>query len=576
MIKFRKVRYKNFLSTGDTFTEIDLARKKNTLIIGANGSGKSTLLDALCFGLFGRAFRKVPKTSLVNSINQKKTVVEVEFSIGRQQYRVMRAIKPNRFEIYLNGKMIHQDANVRDYQAILEQQILKLNFKTFTQVVVLGSSSFTPFMQLVTIERRNIIEDILDIQIFTVMNDVLKQRYASLRHQINEIRTNLKIGDQKIKSQEEAMRRLEENRDELIDKFTKDIIEHEEKIIEHKTNIRSDLHLVQTLNNTISDEEDIREKLSKTLSDERHFESERKKFIRELKFYENNDECPTCKQDIETEHKEHICTDTTSNLKEIDKQLSERGKSIHEINERLEEISKVQAEIFTTQSAIQKEQNSISTNEQYNNKVQRQIDDLKQQQHTEDDKEKLDKYRKAYSQLEDMDKEHIETKHYYDLAEILLRDSGIKTKIIRQYLPIMNKLINKYLASMEFFVQFELDDNFSEQIKSRYRDQFSYSSFSEGEKMRIDLALLFTWRSIAKLKNSVNTNLLILDEVFDSSLDEGGTDEFLKILHTLGDDTNTFIISHKGDSMNEKFNNIIEFEKTQNFSRIKSAWSGKK
>ena len=570
MIKFHKVRYKNFLSTGDTFTEIDLSRKKNTLIIGANGSGKSTLLDALCFGLFGRAFRKVPKTSLVNSINQKKTVVEVEFSIGRQQYRVMRGIKPNKFEIYLNGKMIHQDANVRDYQAILEQQILKLNYKTFTQVVVLGSSSFTPFMQLVTIERRNIIEDILDIQIFTVMNDVLKQRYASLRHQLNEIRTNLKIGDQKIKSQEEAMRRLEENRDELIEKFNADVLDHQIQNADCRTAITLHMADVETNQSLIEDEDEIRKSLQQMLNDERQFETQRRKFIKELEFYEKNDECPTCKQDIESEHKEHICTDTTSDIKEIDKKLSERGSSIHQINNRLEEISVVQQEITELQKKIQQEQVKYNANESYIDKIEGRIIDLKNQEHTEDDKDKLEKYRKAYSQLEGMEESHIDTKHYYDLAEILLRDSGIKTKIIRQYLPIMNKLINKYLASMEFFVQFELDDNFQEEIKSRYRDQFSYSSFSEGEKMRIDLALLFTWRSIAKLKNSVNTNLLILDEVFDSSLDEGGTDEFLKILHTLGNDTNTFIISHKGDSMNEKFNNIIEFEKTQNFSSIKT------
>ena len=365
------------------------------------------------------------------------------------------------------------------------------------------------------------------------------------------------------------MKRLEENRDEMIEKLSKDVLEHETQVIEHKTNIRSDLHLVDTLHNTISDEKEIREKLQQTLSDERQFETERKKFIKELKFYEDNDECPTCKQDIESDHKEHICTDTTESLKEIDKKLSERSKTVEEINERLTEISKVQAEIFDLQGQIQKEQNLISTNEQYIDKVEGQIIELKKQEHTVDDKEKLEKYRKALEVLQGMDAEISDNKHYHDLAEILLRDSGIKTKIIRQYLPIMNKLINKYLASMEFFVQFELDEEFNEEIKSRYRDNFSYSSFSEGEKMRIDLSLLFTWRAVAKLKNSVNTNLLILDEVFDSSLDEGGTDEFLKILHTLDDNTNTFIISHKGESMNEKFNNIIEFEKTNNFSKIK-------
>jgi len=569
MIKFDKVRYKNFLSTGNEFTEIDLSRKKTSLIIGSNGSGKSTLLDALTFGLFGRAFRKIPKTALVNSINQKHTVVEVDFQIGRTKYRVIRSIKPNKFEIYRDGKILHQDASVRDYQAILEQQILKLNYKSFTQVVVLGSSTFTPFMQLNIPERRAIIEDILDIQIFSVMKDCLKTRASSLRGEYNEIKTNITIGQSKIQSQEDAMKRLEENRDEMIDKLSKDIIEHDRQIHDYRTSVSFEMTAVEKLQDTINDEKEIREKLQKTLSDERQFESERKKFIKELKFYEDNDECPTCKQDIESDHKEHICTDTTESLKELDVKLNERSSTIEEINSRLEEISKVQSEIFDKQTEIQKEQNLISTNEQYNIKIQNQIDELAQQEHADDDKDKLDKYLKALEVLQTMDADISEQKHYHDLAELLLRDSGIKTKIIRQYLPIMNKLINKYLASMEFFVQFELDEEFNEEIKSRYRDNFSYSSFSEGEKMRIDLSLLFTWRAIAKLKNSVNTNLLILDEVFDSSLDEGGTDEFLKILHTLDDNTNTFIISHKGESMNEKFNNIIEFEKVNNFSKIK-------
>ena len=568
MIKFHKVRYKNFLSTGDSFTEIILDKKPTTLIIGANGSGKSTVLDALTFGLFGKAFRKVNKMALVNSINKKQTVVEVEFSIGRNQYKVMRAIKPNKFEIYLNGNLIHQDANVRDYQAILEQQILKLNYKSFTQVVVLGSSSFTPFMQLVTIERRNIIEDILDIQIFTVMNDILKQRYTALRHELNEIKTNLKIGEGKIKSQEETMKRLEENRDEQITKLKSNIEKSDEQEAIYEGSIDILTRGVEKQQNLKEDEDDVRIKLQSVLVEEKKFESDRRKLLKEEKFYETNDECPTCKQDIEEGHKSHICEEIDKTVEELNTKLEERSNSIVEINTRLEEIAEINQEITRIQTEIQKEQSHITAGQRYRKELNKELKDLEAQKHTEKDKETLERYRKAYSQLEEMEKGLVNKRHYFDLAEILLRDSGIKTKIIRQYLPIMNKLINKYLASMEFFVQFELDEEFNEQIKSRYRDNFTYSSFSEGEKMRIDLALLFTWRSIAKLKNSVNTNLLILDEVFDSSLDEGGTDEFLKILNTLGNDTNTFIISHKGDSMNEKFNNIIEFEKAQNFSRV--------
>ena len=568
MIKFHKVRYKNFLSTGDTFTEIHLDRKPTTLVIGANGSGKSTVLDALTFGLFGRAFRKVNKMALVNSINKKHTVVEVEFSIGRNQYKVMRAIKPNKFEIYLNGNLIHQDANVRDYQAILEQQILKLNYKSFTQVVVLGSSSFTPFMQLVTIDRRRIIEDILDIQIFSVMNDILKQRYTALRHELNEIKTNLKIGEGKIKSQEETMKRLEENRDEQITNLKDAIEDSDEQEALFMGSIDVFSRMLEQQNELKADEDDVRKKLQSVLIEEKRFESDRRKLLKEEKFYESNDECPTCKQDIEEGHKSHICEEIDKTVGELDQKLQERSSSIVEINTRLEEITEINKEITRIQTDIQKEQSQITAGQRYRTKLEKELKELEAQEHTKDDKEKLERYRKAYSQLQDMEETSVDKRHYFDLAEILLRDSGIKTKIIRQYLPIMNKLINKYLASMEFFVQFELDEEFSEQIKSRYRDNFTYSSFSEGEKMRIDLALLFTWRAIAKLKNSVNTNLLILDEVFDSSLDEGGTDEFLKILNTLGNDTNTFIISHKGDSMNEKFRNVIEFEKAQNFSRV--------
>jgi DNA repair exonuclease SbcCD ATPase subunit len=568
MIKFHKVRYRNFLSTGDTFTEIDLNRKPTTLIIGANGSGKSTVLDALTFGLFGKAFRKVNKMALINSINKKKTVVEVEFSIGRKQYRVMRAIKPNKFEIYLNGSLIHQDSNVRDYQALLEQQILKLNYKSFTQVVVLGSSSFTPFMQLNTIERRGIIEDILDIQIFSVMNEVLKQRYTALRHELNEIKTNIKIGDGKIQSQEETMKRLEENRDEQITKLKSNIQKSDEQEAIYMGSIDILDRMVEKQQNMKEDEDDVRIKLQSVLVEEKKFESDRRKLLREEKFYETNDECPTCKQDIEEGHKSHICEEIDKTVEDLNEKLRERSSFIQEINTRLEEIAEINKEITRIQTEIQKDQSHITAGQRYRSQLDIELKDLESQEHTEEDTEKLEKYRKAYKQLEDMQKGLIDTRHYFDLAEILLRDSGIKTKIIRQYLPIMNKLINKYLASMEFFVQFELDEEFNEQIKSRYRDTFTYSSFSEGEKMRIDLALLFTWRSVAKLKNSVNTNLLMLDEVFDSSLDEGGTDEFLKILNTLGNDTNTFIISHKGDSMNEKFNNVIEFEKAQNFSRV--------
>ena len=570
MIKFKAVRYKNLLSTGNQFTEIFLGNRKATLILGENGSGKSTMLDALCFGLFGKGFRKVSKNSLINSVNQRGMVVEVEFAIGSKQYRVVRGAKPNVFEIFLNDRIINQDANMRDYQEQLEKQILKLNYKTFTQVVILGSSSFTPFMQMNQTDRRGIIEDILDINIFSIMNGLLKTRMTGLKSELHDLDYEIRLSEDRIDTYKKHIKSLGDNRRQKIQDFNESV----ETAQTNVNNLQEECNLllgdVESLQNETSDSEKIKSKLTKTRELEKQLNDARTRGTKEIKFYEDTDECPTCHRDMEDDFKQEKIQTTTERVTEIDKAINELSQNVIDINKRLSEIEEIQSKVDTLNRQVAQKQNEISASNQYITKINTEIEKLKSESVT-DDSDKLNKELKVLKGHNTEKENLIDKRSYYDIAALLLQDSGIKTKIIRQYLPIMNKLINKYLASMDFFVQFNLDEGFNESIKSRYRDAFSYANFSEGEKMRIDLALLFTWRAVAKLKNSVNTNLLVLDEVFDSSLDEGGTDEFLKILHTLDGDTNTFIISHKGDVLTEKFRHTMTFEKVKNFSRVQNS-----
>ena len=570
MIKFKAVRYKNLLSTGNQFTEIFLGNRKATLILGENGSGKSTMLDALCFGLFGKGFRKVSKNSLINSVNQRGMVVEVEFAIGSKQYRVVRGAKPNVFEIFLNDRIINQDANMRDYQEQLEKQILKLNYKTFTQVVILGSSSFTPFMQMNQSDRRGIIEDILDINIFSIMNGLLKTRMTGLKSELHDLDYEIRLSEDRIETYKKHIKSLGDNRRQKIQDFNESV----ETAQTNVNNLQEECNLllgdVESLQNETSDSEKIKSKLTKTRELEKQLNDARTRGTKEIKFYEDTDECPTCHRDMEDDFKQEKIQTTTERVTEIDKAINELSQNVIDINKRLSEIEEIQSKVDTLNRQVAQKQNEISASNQYITKINTEIEKLKSESVT-DDSDKLNKELKVLKGHNTEKEGLIDKRSYYDIAALLLQDSGIKTKIIRQYLPIMNKLINKYLASMDFFVQFNLDEGFNESIKSRYRDAFSYANFSEGEKMRIDLALLFTWRAVAKLKNSVNTNLLVLDEVFDSSLDEGGTDEFLKILHTLDGDTNTFIISHKGDILTEKFRHTMTFEKVKNFSRVQNS-----
>jgi DNA repair exonuclease SbcCD ATPase subunit len=569
MIIFQKVRWKNFLSTGQSFTEINFQKSPNTLIIGNNGAGKSTILDALCFGLFGKPFRKINKPQLVNSINQQACVVEIEFLIGKKQYKVVRGIKPNTFEIYCNSILMNQDAASKDYQEVLEKSILKLNYKSFTQVVILGSASFIPFMQLSPADRRAIIEDLLDIQIFSSMNGLVKNKMSEIKDTSTKNKYDMDLTSERINFQKQSIADHKKHNEDEINKKRKERIDSGIQV----TKLVKDIELIQkhidVLQKKINDKLSVESKSSKLLQLEAKLESRLKKLEKEEQFYEKNNDCPTCKQSIAD-------TFRRSQLSGIDKSKGEIGVAVKDIetqiqksNERIQEIQKVVKHIQEHNNEIIKHNSTISAINSYLDKLQQEISDLSTKKDSlEDDNTKLKELRAELGELVKKQEELSVEKQYYDFAGNLLKDTGIKTKIIKQYLPIMNKLINKYLTAMDFFVNFNINESFEETIKSRHRDDFSYANFSEGEKLRIDLALLFTWRQIAKLKNSTNTNLLILDEVFDSSLDGVGTEEFLKLIHDMGPDTNVFVISHKGDQLFDKFRSIIRFEKKNNFSQV--------
>ena len=569
MITFNTIRWKNFLSTGNQFTEIKLDRSPNTLIVGENGGGKSTMLDALCFSLFGKPFRNINKPQLVNSINKKQLLVEVEFQSGRKSYKIVRGIKPGLFEIYVDGELLNQDAAARDYQKYLEESILKLNYKSFTQIVILGSASFTPFMQLPSGTRREIIEDLLDIQIFTTMNVVLRDKLNALKDQIQDADGKLEVLKQKASIQKEYVDTLEANREKRVDEIL-GRIEAGERQIESLTNLATDLEgqkvSVEEAQKSLGDLADKQKKLDSFKS---KFSTQLRDLQKEVAFYEQTDECPTCRQGIAHNHKETIVSSRQEKIEELSsgmEKLQDEFTKLEELiseNEVLsEQISKLNKEIITHNNEMIVQQRLIQTLNLELNDITSKTGDI------DTEKNKLKTYAKEVLAQNEEKAKLNEEKHYMDAVSTLLKDTGIKTKIIRQYLPVINKLVNKYLQSMDFFVQFNLDEKFDETIKSRHRDDFSYASFSEGEKQRIDLALLFTWRTIAKMKNSVATNLLILDEVFDSSLDNNGTDYVMSLLDTLGEDTNVFVISHKGDQLFDKFRSLIKFEKKNNYSEM--------
>ena len=570
MILFKKLRWQNLLSTGNQMTEIQLDRSKSTLIVGENGAGKSTILDALVFALYGKPFRNINKPQLMNSITNKGLLVECEFSIGKNQFLVRRGMKPHLFEIYQNNVLINQSSSVKDYQDLFEKQILKLSFKSFGQIVVLGSANYLPFMQLPAHARREVIEDLLDIQIFSTMNTLLKEKISQNRADINETDHSINLIENKIELAEKHIISLRTNNEDLI-KAKQDMIDELqdrvtsiEALIEEASN-----HLAQ-LSELIQDSDTVGRRKAKLIQMESELESKIKKFKKEIDFFHDHDNCPTCRQGIDHNFKEEWIGNRTNKTAEIQDAMTEIERQMESIEARLNEIAGINSQItalnvqITGHNAdIRSWQNSIKT-------LNAEIDSIRNNNRAIDNgNDDIDQFKKELKRASNRKEDLAHHRQVLEAAGVLLKDTGIKTKIIKQYVPVMNKLINKYLAAMDFFVQFELDENFNETIKSRYRDDFSYASFSEGEKGRLDLSLMFTWRAIAKLRNSASTNLLILDEVFDSSLDTSGNETLMDILSNITDG-NVFVISHKGDALYDKFHSVIKFEKHKNFSVIKN------
>jgi len=573
MIKFEKLRWKNFLSTGNNFTEIDFESSPTTLVVGQNGAGKSTMLDALSFGLFGKPHRKISKPQLVNSINGKGTLVEVLFSVGSVRYKIVRGIKPNKFEIWVNDNMMNQSSHAKEYQQILETNILKLNHKSFHQIVVLGSSSFVPFMQLAATSRREVIEDLLDINMFSKMNTILKEKMSILKERIRENGHDIEMVKTKINAQKKYLR-------DLSALNTAHRKEKEAEI----TALLAEITTLQDFNTehmakASTQQEEVSKKLEKVsasreklLTYQSTFKSQIKSVVKEAQFFENNEHCPTCDQHIAEDLRESKKNDANARAKELNEAMVKSDSQMREFDQQLFELH---AEMDT----VRELQNEINNNNQQisslNKRIERIRDELNSLSENSGDLQKANTELQALnSELESKQNAKYtlhEDYSYQQVSAELLKDTGIKTKIIKQYLPVINKLTNQYLQILDFFVHFDLDEGFNETIRSRYRDAFSYDSFSEGEKQRIDLSLLFTWRQVAKMKNSVATNLLILDETFDSSLDEDGVDNLMKILHTLGEETNVFVISHKSELEDAQFQRKIEFVKEKNFSKMRVA-----
>jgi DNA repair exonuclease SbcCD ATPase subunit len=569
MITFKKIRYKNFLSTGQQFIEIDLDLSPTTLVVGNNGAGKSTMLDAMCFGLFAKPFRAVKKDQLVNTINEKDCIVEVEFIIGKKQYKIIRGIKPNIFEIWCNGDMLNQDAAVRDYQKHLEQHILKLNFRSFTQVVILGNASFVPFMQLRARHRREVVEEILDIEIFSKLNLMFREKQKAQDETIKQADFNFQLLDGKIATQQKHIDDISNTNKDTVNLKQVAITNSETDIENYEEDIARVKREITGLQTEILDQTKVTNKHGKLTSMEAKLENTCIKHKKELKFFQSHDDCPTCQQSIDEAFKKATIVVKEAKVVELELGMEQIDNAIQTSQKKLDKINQTVVAIREKELLINRYETSISEIEKYKSKIQKEVDDLSDEKFsTGVATGELNQLQEQLTEAGKSKLKHKEEKLYIDTARHLMQDTGIKTKIIKQYLPIMNQYINKNLADMDFFVNFSLDEEFNETIKSRHRDDFQYHSFSEGEKLRIDLAILFTWREIAKLKNSTNTNLLILDEIFDSSLDTAGTDEFMRILYRTMSKENVFVISHKGDTLIDKFPRVMKFEKYKNFTRM--------
>ena len=565
MIIFKTIKYKNFLSSGNSFTEINLNKYKSTLVVGHNGAGKSTMLDALSFSLFGKPHRKIMKSQLVNSINQKQCVVEVEFYIGKAYFKIIRGIKPTIFEIWKDGTMINQSSHANEYQKILEQNILKLNHKSFHQVVVLGSSSFIPFMQLNAGHRRDVIEDLLDINIFSKMNVILREKNSVLKDKLATINKDIEINSTKIEQQTKYIRDIAALTEENKKKYQKQVKTAEEKILKLQ-NENSELSRELEDNDTDNEYKKLQDKKNNIISQTAEVKQQMKTVAKRGMFLEQNDTCPTCEQDIT--NKDVLLSRIKNEAYQLQTTLNMITGTEQTLQNEINDLEQIMNHIREKTSTINANNREITSLNQSNADLKKYLEE----EVTAD----LSQARKDLDSMKDSKESFFEEKlkvneqfGYNTVIAEMLKDTGIKTKIIKQYLPAINKLVNQYLQVLDFFVHFNLDENFNETIRSRHRDDFTYDSFSEGEKQRIDLSLLFTWRQIAKMKNSVATNLLILDETFDSSLDHDGIENLLKILYTLDADTNTFIISHKGDILDGKFQSKLEFTKEKNFSKMK-------
>jgi DNA repair exonuclease SbcCD ATPase subunit len=567
VITFKSVRYKNFLSTGNVFTEIKLNENATTLIVGENGAGKSTFLDAITFSLFGKPFRNINKPQLVNSINEKDCVVEVEFAIASKQYKIIRGIKPNVFEIYIDGELLNQDAKSKDYQEQLEKLILKMNYKSFTQIVILGSTNFTPFMQLSASDRRAVIEDLLDIQIFSSMNVIVKNKLHTLKDEAAQLKIQIDNTRDKIELHKKHLDELKKNTKEIVDAKKQEVRENTASLSDLETEATTKETEIDNLLLKVEDEDTTTKKFNKLNQLEAKIEGNIQKLEKDIEFYSVNSTCPTCDQAINNkEEKVHTCNSKITELNEgLNKLKEESDAVLHRINT----IKTTQKELKTLEQDLVRINTSRKQVRNYIAKLEKEIAEIESKPAMSDEfKAQSKELLNALQSFNEKRKEVSEQTQNYDIVAQLLKDGGIKSKIIKQYVPVINKLVNKYLAAMDFFVNFNIDEEFKETIKSRHRDDFSYENFSEGEKKRIDLALLFTWRSVAKLKNSVNTNLLIFDEVFDGSLDINGTEEFMKLINMMNDNTNIFVITHKSDQMVDKFKHTIRFGKVKNFSQV--------
>ena len=569
MIIFEKIRWKNFLSTGNVFSEIDLTSQRTNLIVGSNGAGKSTILDALTFSLFGKPFRKISKSMLVNSINEKDCVAEITFTIGKNDYRVVRGIKPTKLEIYCNGVLWDKESSVNEQQKNFENSVLKMNFKSFTQIVVLGSSTFVPFMKLSIPQRREIIEDILDIQVFSTMNVLLKDRVKENNIEVREIDYQIDLLKDKIELQKQHMLALEKINKEEIDRKRTKIEEYKKSETEKNNSIESLTKEIFNLNKEMKDYQKSNSNLQKLNTYLIKLQSKLKSCKKDHKFFEKNHVCPTCTQQLSDEFRENKLEESQSEISKMDTGIEDLESAIVDEQNKLQKFTELSTEVNNRNATLSQLNFQLTSIRKEVNSIEKEIKELEGS--NPDKKAEYSKLEKLVKEKKDFSKQHASLKKDRDVlttASHLLKDNGIKTRIIKTYLPTMNKLINDFLQRMEFYVNFTLDENFEEIIKSRYRDVFSYDSFSEGEKARIDIALLLTWRSIAKLKNSVDTNLLILDEIFDGSLDQSGTSDLGWILRNFDENTKVFVISHK-QNMDDKFDRTITAEKEKNFSIIR-------